>query len=364
MLPKLTSYILSKWDEFFPGSETPRRVNYLGIPGSIEGGTTTFLAFTDKSKKPVFAVKIHRHPDSQDRVLNERDVLNYIQIHGGVLAGSVPRVILCEKIADVWVIVLSIIKGQPMPASMTNDGMPELKSAINNINTASSWLAKLSGLGKNDTTDEIAGLLKDESLKTIDEFLYIFDLSKNERDYLNHVADNLDVAINGRAYIQHGDFCRHNILLAINSGVTKVGVIDWTDSKRIGFPLHDLFFFLTTYYLQVRKYKGIKGFIRAFEDTFMNKTQYNRIVKQCITEHCRDIGIDAANVEMLFAMFLVERAIFEFRQIIRCAKHGSLPRFTIYLASQENLDYHQAVKAQLWPYFFSTFVARRGDFNA
>lgn len=362
MLPELTNRILDDWNNLFTEKNKPTCITYLGIPGSIEGGTTTFLAFTDKNKKPAFAVKIHRHPDSQNRALNEKYVLDYLQIHGGMLAASVPKVILCEKIAGIWVIVLSIIEGQPMRALMTNDGVPELNSAINNINTASNWLAKLSRIEK-DSASKVASLLKDEGLKTIDEFLYIFDLSKNERAYLNEVADNLDAAINGRAYIQHGDFCRHNILLANNYGVTKVGVIDWTDSKRVGFPLHDLFFFLTTYYLQVRKYSGIKGFVRAFEDTFLNNTKYNRIVKQCITEHCSDIGIDAANVETLFAVFLIERAIFEFRQVVRCAKQGSLPRFTMYLAGQENLDYHQAVKAQLWLHFFSTLVARRGDFN-
>ena len=361
MLPELTSRIIEDWNGLFPGVDKPGAIHYLGIPGSVEGGTTTFLAFTNEGRKPLFAVKVHRDSDVEERVFNERAVLSYLQTRGGMLATSVPRLILCERIAGAWVLVQSILDGRPMVAPMTRDGGPELKDAVANIQLAADWLAQLHAVTR-DYAAASPVLLVQDGLKTIEEFSTTFDLSPSEQDYLKRIGDGLGPASSGGGFVQHGDFCRHNILISRNSSGVKIGVIDWTDSKRAGFPLHDLFFFLTTYYQQVRKHTGIKGFIRAFEDTFLNRNPYSMIVKRRLADHCQQVGVDITTVETLFAMFLLERAVFEFRQVMRCSRRGGLPRFTLYLAALENLDYHQAMRAQLWVHFFKTLVARRGDF--
>ncbi len=362
MLPELTNRILEEWSNLFPEISRPGSINYLGIPGSIEGGTTVFLAFTNEDKKPAFAVKIHRYHDAQDRALNERDVLNYIQSHGGIVATSIPKLILCEKIANVWTIVLSPIEGRPMFALMANDGMPDLRSAASNMRITANWLAQLHNI-KQDSIIGISNLLKKDGIRNIEEFLRLFDLSKSEEKYVNELLDSIDIVISDRSFIKHGDFCRHNILISKDSGEVKVRVVDWTDSKLIGFPLHDLFFFLTTYYLQIRKESGIKGFIKAFEDTFLNRTLYNKLIKECILDYCKMLYINVLDVEKLFAIFLIERAIFEAHQVMKCLRRGSFPRFTIYMAEQEGLDNTQVEKAQFWIHLFKTFFGRRDDFS-
>jgi len=362
VLPELTRTILRNWNSLFPGVKRPKTLHYLGIPGSIEGGTTTFLAFMDRGSKPSFAVKIHRAPEAQARVLNERRVLSYLHSQSSMLIkSSVPQVILCERIAGVWVLVQSILDGRPMVATMTRDSMPELKDASANIQLAADWLAQLRAATRDDGTP-FAALLKQDGLKMIEEFSSTFDLSPGERNYLKVVRDGLDVATAVGSFVQHGDFCRHNILISRDPDGVRVGVIDWTDSKKVGFPLHDMFFFLTAYYLQVRKQGGLKGFIRAFEDTFLNSNPYSIIVKRCLTDHCRQVGVDITTLETLFVMFLLERALFEYRQVMRCSRRGALPRFTLYLAALEGFDYPQALKAQTWIHFFRVFVERRRDF--
>ena len=162
--------------------------------------------------------------------------------------------------------------------------------------------------------------------------------------------------------VQHGDFCRHNLLLSRNAKGSQLGIIDWTDSKRMGLPLHDLFFFLTTYFLQVRKQVGIEGFAQAFNSTFFEQNPYSSQVLECLRVHCRKMGIDIHLAQALFAMFLVERAIFELAQVTRCSERGGLPRFTIYLANLAHLDYPEAIQAQFWIHFFKLFVMHRGEF--
>ena len=363
MLPELTRCILADWNCLFPGVDKPGTVRYLGIPGSVEGGTTTFLAFRNECRRPSFVVKIHRDPSGQGQVFTERDVLNSLQTRGGLLAASVPRVILCEKITDCWVLVESVLDGRPMVAAMTQDGTPELETAASNIRLAAEWLAQLHAATRADAA-AIPCLSKQEGLKTIEEFSSIFDLSKDERDYLMGVGDRLHAAESTGGFIQHGDFCRHNILVSHKSSRKQVGVIDWTFSKRAGLPLHDFFFFLTTYFLQVRKHHGVAGFVRAFEATFLERNPYSNVVKRCLREHCQQVGVDAPQIESLFALFLVERAAFEFQQVVWCSKRGGLPRLTLYLAGLDNRGYAQASKAQFWIHFFKTFVARRREFIA
>lgn len=361
MLPELTNRMTDDWNSLFPEVGKPKSINYLCIPGSVEGGSTTFLAFTDKNSKPAFVAKIHRDRESQDRVFNERDVLNFLEKNGGKLSSSVPRLILCEQISNRWVLVQSIIEGRPMHAVMDNDGRPGLSSTVENMHIAANWLAQLHAITRDNIAD--ASKLINKQINTIEEFSGLFDLSEIEKDYLNKIAVNLSVGLGDRTFVQHGDFCRHNLLITRTSNGMKVGVIDWSDSKPAGLPLYDLFFFLATYYLQVRKHKGIKGFIRAFEDTFLNRNPYSKVVKACIIEHCRKIGqVDFSAIESLFAMFLMERAVFEYHQVLRCSKFGGLPRFTVYLAGLENLDYKQAMKAQIWFPFFKEFVKRKGEF--
>lgn len=362
MLPKLTDHILEDWNDLFPGLNKPDSISYLGIMGSVEGGTTTFLAFTEKNSKPIFVVKIHRYPDVQEKVFSERDVLNFLQAKGGVLSASVPRLIFYKKISGVWMLVQTIIEGHPLSAAMGDNGLPEIKSAITNINLSANWLTKLHSIIPPDTSVEVSRQLIKGALETIELCSQIFSLSRNDRVFLEEIAGSLNIVLKRGAFIQHGDFCRHNIMLAGNGSTMKVGVIDWTDSKRFGFPLHDLFFYLTTYYLQIRKYHGINGFIKAFEDTFLNVNPYSDKVKSCLIEYCSQFNIDLSNVRLLFGIFLINQTLFEYKKVLQCLGSGGLPRFSVYLGLNKNKDYPEVLKEQLWVYFFHTFVKQRHQF--
>jgi len=362
MLPELNDYLFSEWNTLFPEVPKPRSLNYLGIAGSIEGGTTTFLAFIEREIKPAFVVKIHRYPDAQDKVFNESQTLNFLLANAGLLADSVPRLIACKKFSGVWMLVQTVIEGHPLMAAMDNNGLPEIGSAVKNIELSIDWLTKLHSIIQPDSSFEVSQQLKKDQIKNIDLCLRTFDLSKSDKDFLRELADNLDSLLTVGAFIQHGDFCRHNVLLGGNHGRTKIGVIDWTDSKRYGFPLHDIFFFLTTYYLQTRKRIGIKGFIQAFEDTYLSENRYGDVIKKTLLDYCTQFKIDFSNIKLLFGAFLINQALFEYKKLIRCSNFGGLPRFSVYLGLSTNKGYPEVLKEQLWIYFFRTFVRNQDHY--
>jgi hypothetical protein len=361
VLPELTSRIIRQWNDLFPGVDRPTVVRYLGIPGSVEGGTTTFLAFADKKTKPIFAVKLHRYPDVQERALNESDILDRVGRCGSAISTSVPRVILCERISGVWVLVQSVVDGRPMVAAMTAGGEPEIKMAARNMQITVDWLVQLQK-GTVNSLEIDQGQLVQNELKTIRDFSATFDLSATECIFLEEIATALSTTFRTNGFIQHGDFCRQNILVTEGPGCTKVGVIDWTDAQAAGFPLHDLLYFITTYCLQTRKYTGVSGVAKTFTDTFFEPNIYSTLVRRCIIDYCTQVELHLSTVKTLFAIFLVNQTMFEYNKMATASILGGLPTFTMYLASYYNQNYDQALKQQLWIYFFREAVKLQNQF--
>lgn len=357
MLQALSDRILSDWGRLMPAVPRPSRLRYLGISGSVEGGTTTFLAFGPKQSAPLLAVKVHRDPDAGDRVASERAVLDAIGAAGGVPAGSVPRVFFCGDIEGHWLIVESILSGRPMRAVLTREGTPELTLAARNLDQAAAWLLEL-GRRTRDLEQPRSSAVQ-EGLRDIEAFTSTFDLSLDERTFLKAIAAELEAPGIGSEGVQHGDFCRQNILVDSGTVPPRLGVVDWTDSKRYGLPLHDILFFVTTYGLQARRRVGINGFVRLFEETFFESNAYSRIVEACLARYCEAASVPREHLDTWLGMFLVRQAMFEYRKMQRFARNGGLPRFTLYLAAVNERGYDDALKEQLWIYFFRALVRRR-----
>ena len=356
MLPQLRSFLQDNWFSYFKCAK-PKGISFLGIPGSAEGGTTSFLGFDDKSPMPLFAVKVCRNKLENQRVRNEANLLSHLQ-GIGEMSSVVPFVHCCEEIDGNWILVQSILDGYPMIGSAMSDGQPDLIEAAKNIKLASEWLQILG----RTTTDNGAGakaLILEQAFENIAFFLTHFDLSVEEIDFLNTLQKKVETIDLG-SVVQHGDFSRHNILI---SGPEKntVKVIDWTDGQRAGFPLFDLFFFLINYYLQIRTESSLEGMVQTFQDLFFNETPHRNMAHNVLRTFCEQTAVDQRDISLLFALFLVDQSVVEFCKIEKCAQKGIWPRFAIYLADLEDLSYDQAYCAQFWKHFFKVFVKRQKD---
>ena len=60
-------------------------------------------------------------------------------------------------------------------------------------------------------------------------------------------------------------------------------------------------------------------------------------------------------------MFLIERAVYESQKIMWYIRRGELPRFTLHLASLDNINYHNAMQIQVWIHFYKEFVKKWKD---
>jgi len=227
---------------------------------------------------------------------------------------------------------------------MAPDGLPEVENSKTNINLAKDWLVNLNNETK-ETRIIVPNLFEYYVTRQIEKFQTIFLLSKDEQDYLKRILGIMKGLLYRKIdlFLSHGDFCRHNILASKNKTGYNIGVIDWAFSKRANLPLHDFLFFLTTYFLQVRrKNYGITGYIKAFEDTFFNENNYSDLVKQCLTEYCQELKIDLSLTKPFFTMFLIDKAISEYQKLLSISERGFIPGFGIYSESNKNKSYRDA----------------------
>lgn len=352
MLEQISSQLLSEWSRNFQSEPRPGRLYYLNVPGSLEGGTSTFLGFAEARAEPLFAVKVFRDPDIAKRAADEAKMLSMLQ--RTAVHKSVPRLLLCDRFSGVQALIQSIVQGSPMSASLTSGGLPMLTEADSHIRLAAGWLSDL--LTDPATSEEMhtAGFTWSPS-STLDAYISRFSPSGEEVRFIDALRARLSaLTIKGR--LNHGDFCRHNLLVQTSSGSSRLSVIDWTDSRVSGNPLHDILFFVTTYFLQIRPTEGLESFLAAFRSTFSGDSQYAEMVRTHIVRFCDRTSIPLAAADDLFALFLIERALFEAEQIDRCARRGVYPRFRLYLAARERLAYAALFRAQIWPHFFLEMV--------
>ncbi len=361
MLPSLSKLLLDQWNTLIPQVPRPRSLTYLGISGSVEGGTTTYIGFSDQ-KSPFFVVKVHREVNASLRIVKEQQILQRLQSCRPTLAKTVPQVYFTGNIGGSWVIVESILDGSPMVIQLSTQGTPDLEEAEKNIKHVASWLSRLSDSTYQDDLFSQRELEK-RGNETIEAFEALFQMNSDERAFIQGIKRILPKIASQGGCVQHGDFCRQNVLVSGHKGEQSLAIIDWTDGQLLGFPMHDLFFFTTAYYLQARNRSGMESFLQAFDHTFFQSTDYSSIVKRTILDHgsSKSVGQDA--FLSLFAIFLMNQSLFEHHKMSRYGLQGGLPRFTLHLAMANQKNFREALKEQVWIYFFRTLVKKRGNFS-
>lgn len=346
MLERVTRELLDQAPEAH-GFVRPR-VHYLGLPGSPEGRTTTFLAFVGDSARPSYVVKVFRDPRDRDRAANEATILRLLA--NTPVATSVPRILTAIDDAGVWALVESYVTGRPMRARMAGRA-PERNDAERNLAAAFGWLATFQRVTTGGDTVVVAA---GDTTQTFAACAKFFVLNPEELGYLAATDDALRSSPIAST-IRHGDFTRHNILVARD----RVGVVDWSDAHLSSLPLHDAFAFVTGYFLQLRPREGLAGFLEAFDTSFLSFNAFSALVARNIRAHGELLGVDRALIEPLFAAFLAERAVFEYDQVRRSLASGSLPRATLAFAAEIGADVERAPTAQYWIGFLRRLIARR-----
>lgn len=363
MLTELNENLLGKWDDIFPGKRRPAKISHLGIPGSVQGETTTLMCFADRDSRPFAVVKVHRRRNSMEKAHRERDILLRLSGLPVDCVETVPRLIFCDQIGGMWAIGQTVLNGRPMEAPMTGGGMPDLTDAELNMRKTSEWLLEY-GCKTREQGPCVFEEFKANWSKKLSDFCSIYEPRGDEDILLQRIADGLEMFRTSTDQIitRHGDFCRQNILVSGARRDWRMGVVDWSFVQRFSPRLHDLYFFLSTYFLQERKHHGLAGFAMAFEDTFVNENGYSRLVRKIVSDHCRRASISQPMARLQFRMFLVDQALFDHELSVKCSRNGGLPRFTVYLASLSSKGFDEALKEGIYIHYFRIFASKPDQF--
>ncbi|GAC1651239.1 MAG: hypothetical protein NVS4B8_26080 [Herpetosiphon sp.] len=349
MLPELSRTMLERWSTLFGELRKPGKIRYLGIAGSVQGGTATFLAFPDTQREPVFAVKVHRNSDGEKRVEQERAVLQLLEDCPDRIAQAVPRLLMAEKIGKTWMVAHTMLPGQPLTAC-GGEGRFEA-----DVVAVSDWLAALFHATRSKDAGLIGSMLA-EARAVAQEYGVIWEPETVEQAALQSILQDLPEALVAGVGVQHRDFIRENILVQSCKHSEGLQVIDWTDSRRSGYPLHDLFLFLMVYVRQLDGTSGLREMVQAFERTFWDEGARGTLIGQVLGDHCVALGIMPRHVRALLGLFLVDQAVWEHRKVVVQSERGMLPQNTLHLALETKQTFEEALTLQPWVEFFRSFV--------
>ena len=349
--------LLKGWDNYFPSVRKPKKIDYLCIAGSAEGGTTTFIAFNRKSSNPLFAVKIYRDSTDSNFRVHESEILSKLKQNKTFISESIPTIILEQNFLGHNILIQTIIDGKPMDVSMSSNGIPRVNHAKTDFKLSRVVLEDLYINTLNNSSSMILNQ-KNANLDKISIFKNTFDLSLEEKKGLKIITKNIGLISKYGGCVQHGDFCRQNILIKSSEKNNKINIIDWSDSVLDGAPLHDLFYFLTSYFMQQRTDGGAKSITNAFLDTYFNSSSYYDLVKYTIFSFCNKSSIDKSHLPTLFGLFLIKQSLFEYNKMKKCLTNDTLPRFILKLAHDNEANIGEAARQQLWITFFKLSVKK------
>ena len=354
MISSLRRYIYSNWKKFPSLQKAPENVDFLGVVGSLEGGTTTFLLFADSMNFPFGVVRCVRHPVWKEDLEREWNMLGILK--NTSLCAFVPAPLFYEVFAGVPTIGESVLLGVPLHVRSGSDGVPITSLAKSHFRKAVDWIVTLHQETKEPLDKEIS---REEIMKIIERCGEIFSLSSQERQLLFEVigVDTLLPHLQ-RSFIVHGDFVPHNILVSQGS----LCVIDWISAKRSPFGCFDMFSFSLVYALQARKMGGLQGSLKAFSGAFLNNNNFSNIIEACLYEYFASLDIEVSHARSLFAFFLVMKAKEEYERRLSLVAYGFIPRSGNNVANSAKLTYQEALKESMWIYFIKRLLHEKSSF--
>lgn len=326
------------------GSENSNlsQLSYLCVAGSVEGGTTTFLAFTSAGRSPEFVVKIFRDTaDTLARMNNECNILTMLSNNKKV-GDSVPKVICSGVYENHAFLVQSVVNGISMPLKLEQSGFPVFSVMKSHLHAVLEWLVHLCGIqpGLNDVGKH----------NLLDEFerFTLFDESQFRN---NRFLAEIEARIpKPKLCLQHTDLSRQNILCTGNTKILKV--IDWTDAKLDGMPFYDLFYFMANYVAIARKKTGLQSLLSVFDYFFFTKNSYSGLIRSTVESYCEKTGICVDDAVFWFGLFLIRHTLFEAEKLKKSLKNGYMPKFNLSLAAENATSWMNASREQLWYHLF------------
>lgn len=339
--------IRARWRDFHAGP-APERLSLLMTSGSVEGRTATMIAM-DRGR-PLFVVKVYREGGERE-VARESSLVARIRAAVPSLYHSIPAPLYAGPLGGFWAYAQSVVPGVQIPAALASDDLPSDPESGIAFMRVLGWLEETNRATRSTDPAEIAGVRN--------RILQVRRRMEQEFSLGTGAATILDLLEEGSGLLDHvvtvhGDFTRHNILDAGG----RLSVIDWSFGAPSGLPMSDSFFFAVTFFLQIRRRKGVAGIDDAFENSFLKPNRYSEMVGASLVRMMLRLDIDRSKLRPLFACFLADQACAEYDRVVAALGRGQLPRFAAATALEGGRSLAEGLRNLMWMRFVRAFAAR------
>jgi hypothetical protein len=294
MVELLEGVLKEKWSSISSG-KIPKRIEFLYKSGFRKD---ILIAFSKRSPDPIAIGYLSNQDKIIERLDNHYSALSKISSLDGVcLKDFVPRPLIWQKVGGYQVLFVSPVKGKTISTKLRKKQLG-LQGFSEFLRTGADWLLKLHNVPMNKT-------------KTLDEIL-----REGKLDPGAYGLAEKDLLLNIPVILMHGDFQPTNILYA---GEKKFNVIDWEYSRE-GFPLYDLYYFLSHAFKQYRetsaKFGSLSKTIHQQRDNFnvpdeddlealfFEKSKDSALAGDIVRSFCTSTGVDMKLATILLHLFL------------------------------------------------------------
>jgi hypothetical protein len=326
-----------------------RDITYLCVNGSVEGGTTTFIAYVPNSTIPQYIVKVLRNSNNPEKLKNEHSILKELN-SCKELFDSIPEILLVDMIDGIWYSVQTYLTGKPLEGyeiGSIKSGV--LKSFNNSSRMIGNLLINIYNHSRSNKASNVINHI-DLLAKDIDDFGALYDIDTKQRFIMNNLLVWVRTIKPHYVSVSHNDLNKHNILL--NDGASKgVRIIDWTDSTPFGSPIYDMLNYYSTLLYPMKAMAGIESMVEMFKHIHYENNVVHASIYQQLQSLMKVLGYSPKDLKYVLGVFLIKKTMWDYRRLKSVSKYKYIPGSNK-LESSHDISYNDMVKNQLFYHYY------------
>ena len=304
MITALEGYILARWNDLFPDHERPNNLSFIlnsNLPLHLE--IVTFLIIPDGSSEPLLTAKVPRYVKDNDKMRQKAEGVSRLKKELPVhLSSSFPVLVDVTEISGRLII---LERSMPMPTIglelKRGSRLNPIYDNIEELELIGDWLIDFFQATRQPaTTQNIVRLI----LNSVDEYENRFLPPLPQRGWLEKMrlvlAQKKNVPYLG---VRHTNLTPDHV--SLNRG--HLYIFNWENMEGRGLPLFDAFHFITCLALYgVRNVDEAKDRLQTL---FLVRGNENSMWINWIKRVSNAIGIDEPNRNLLYLLYLIDRAL-------------------------------------------------------
>jgi SAM-dependent methyltransferase len=268
--------------------------------GSYDSNKNGFFTFAPGSDRPGLIVKVTRAAAFNHRLEREYAALRTVHERGLAARGTYPEAVFLDRHGQLAMLAETIVEGVPFRTATT--AKPDCAAAHNAI----AWITELGARSAASGADNRL-MLCDRFTTMLERAAAVYQFSAGEQRFLSGQVAALRGAREQLPLVfRHADAGTWNVV------VTPTGAaafLDWELSETAGPPLWDLLDFVRSFGNWMVRLTGepdpVRGYARTLDDGGLSF----ELQLASVHRYCAIIGVHGADIEPLFYLYWVDRAL-------------------------------------------------------